>query len=263
MIIVQISDLHVTTDGFNACGVTPTFTNLARCIQHINDLNPPADVVLVTGDITNEGLLEETKRAKSILDSLNAPYFITPGNHDDRKHLDMIFGSPHLLVENGFINYVIDDYELRMICMDSVIAGESGGKICKIRTEWLDKEISKDLEKPTIVFMHHPPIKYGILETDQDGFVGENNLGSVIEKYSNIKALLCGHIHLQTHTYWRGTVVSTAPSMGMQLLLDLTLKLPSQFYNEPPAYQLHYFTADKQLVSFAISTKDLDGPYPF
>lgn len=263
MIIIQISDLHITRDGIKACGITPTSTNLAQCIKHINNLNPPADLVLVTGDITNEGRLEETKRAKSILDTLDAPYFITPGNHDDRKHLETIFGSPHLVVENGFINYVIDDYKLRMICMDSTITGKSGGEICKVRADWLDKEISKDLEKPTIVFMHHPPIMYGILETDENGFSGEKVLGSVIEKYSNIKALLCGHIHLQTHSYWRGTVISTAPSMGMQLLLDLTLTLPSQFYNEPPAYQLHYFTPDKQLVSFAVSTKDLDGPYPF
>ena len=263
MIIAQISDLHITRDGVKACGITDTSTNLALCVQHINDLTPPADIVLVTGDITNEGLLEETKKAKSILDNLNAPYFVTPGNHDDRMYLEMVFGSPHLALENGFINYVIDSYELRIICMDSVMAGESGGEICKIRAAWLDKEISKDLEKPTIIFMHHPPIKYGVIETDENGFVGENNLGSVIEKYSNIKAILCGHIHLQTHTSWRGTVVSTAPSMGLQLLLDLTLTLPSQFYNEPPAYQLHYFTPDKQLVSYAMSTKSLDGPYLF
>lgn len=265
MIIAQISDLHITKKGTSAYDIVPTSKNLAHCIKHINELSPTVDVVLVTGDITNEGLAEETEYAKAILDNLDAPYFVTPGNHDNRKHFENVFGETHLSLENGFINYAINNYELRMISLDSVNTGTSGGKICKARAEWLDNELSKDLHKPTIIFMHHPPLKYGIIETDIDGFIGDNDLGEVIQKHSSIKAILCGHIHLQTSSHWRGTVVNTAPSMGLQLLLDLTLELPSQFYNYDPAYQLHYFTPKKELVSFAVtvSSKELDGPYPF
>jgi hypothetical protein len=51
--------------------------------------------------------------------------------------------------------------------------------------------------------------------------------------------------------------------MGLQLVLDLTLKRPSEFTLEPPGYQLHYFTPDKNLVSHSLIVKDVDGPYLF
>ena len=264
MRIVQISDLHITKEGKKACSITPTTKNLQKCIKHINAITPSIDLILVTGDITNEGSLEETQRAKTILDNLNAPYYLTPGNHDNRDHLLSVFGEEHISVSSkGFINYVINKSAIRLVCLDSVIEGRSGAEFCDIRAAWLEKELKKETEKPTIIFMHHPPIKFGILETDQDGFIGAKRLGKIIQKQANILAILCGHVHLQTNTAWNGTVVCTSPSMGMQLLLDLTQTLPSQFFNTDPAYQLHYFTPEKELVSFAISTTKMNGPYPF
>ena len=49
------------------------------------------------------------------------------------------------------------------------------------------------------------------------------------------------------NTSWNDTVISTAPSMGMQLVLDLTLKRESEFVLEAPAYHLHYWTPEKIL----------------
>lgn len=39
-------------------------------------------LVVLTGDITELGTNEELKLAKKILDSLNIPWYIIPGNHD-------------------------------------------------------------------------------------------------------------------------------------------------------------------------------------
>ncbi len=46
-------------------------------------------------------------------------------------------------------------------------------------------------------------------------------------------------------------------------MLDLTLTRPSEFTLEPPGYQLHYYTPEKNLVSHSIIVKDRDGPYLF
>lgn len=51
--------------------------------------------------------------------------------------------------------------------------------------------------------------------------------------------------------------------MGLQLVLDLTLTRPYEFSLEPPGYQLHFFTPEKNLVSHSIIVKDIDGPYRF
>ena len=264
MLIAQISDTHLTVKGTNAYGVAPVAENLVSCIEHINRLIPMPDLVLVTGDITYSGRLEEAELALELLNILNCPFYVIPGNHDSRDNLWSVFGGAACPSSfQGFLNYVIDEYPIRLIALDSIVPGEPGGEVCSTRLNWLDSRLSEDHEKPTVIFMHHPPVKFGVLETDSDGFVGTQKLGEVIEKYRNIKSIVCGHIHLQAHVAWRGTVVATAPSLGLRLSLDLTLEKPSQFYLDAPGYLLHYWHPDGNLVSHSVSIRNAEGPFLF
>ncbi len=238
--------------------------NLALCVKHINRLKPEPDLVLVTGDITFDGLLEEAEQAANILKKLHFPFYVIPGNHDDRTTLLSEFSSTHCPVKHrDFINYVIEDYPIRLIGMDSTIPGAPGGKIDDASAKWLNGKLAEQPKKPTIIFMHHPPVKCGVIETDMDGFTGAKKLGDIISAYFNIERILCGHIHLEAHIKWYGTIVNTAPSMGLQLGFDLTLEKPSQFYVEPPGYQLHYYHGEKHLISHTVYVKDMNGPYLF
>ena len=263
MLIVQISDTHITAPNKKAYGIAATSDNLIRCIEHINQLKPKPDVVLVTGDVTNANQPDEFIQAKKLLDQLQFPYYVIPGNHDGRSQLSTTFGNEHCPSSAPFINYVIDDYPIHLIAVDSVIEGKEGGELCDTRLSWLDKKLAEDTNKPTVVFMHHPPVKVGVFETDVDGFIGANKLGKVIKKYSNIKRIISGHVHLQTHTLWNGTVVTTAPSVSMELVLDLTLENPSQFALEPPSYLIHFMSADKEIVTHSVTVREIDGPHPF
>jgi len=264
MLIAQMSDTHIAGWGKKAYGIAPTAENLGLCVDHIIQINPKPELVLVTGDITNGGLQEEAERAASFLRHLQYPFFVIPGNHDDRSNLWSVFGKqacPSRVQE--FMNYVIEGYDVRLIGMDSTIPGVPGGEICRTRASWLDERLSEAEKQPTVIFMHHPPVKCGVLETDVDGFIGADSFGDVVEKYSNIERIICGHIHLQAYVRWRGTVVSTAPGMGMQLVLDLTLSRPSEFVLEAPGYQLHYWSPEGNLVSHTIYVREIDGPYLF
>jgi 3',5'-cyclic AMP phosphodiesterase CpdA len=264
MLIAQISDTHIAGWGKKAYGIAPTAENLANCVNDINQLIPKPDLVLVTGDISNTGFEEELEQAATLLNKLDIPYYVIPGNHDDRPALKSVFDKQSCPTDSAeFINYVIDEFEVRLIAMDSTHQGESGGQLCDARLAWLEEQLAEDKQKPTIIFMHHPPVKVGVIEADIDGFVGADKLACIIKNYSNIERIICGHIHLQTHTRWHGTVVTTAPSVGMELVLDLTMKKPSQFVLEPPSYLLHYWTPDQFLVTHTVSVSIKEGPYPF
>ena len=147
--------------------------------------------------------------------------------------------------------------------MDSSLPGSPGGEITEAQASWLDARLNEKPTQPTMIFMHHPPLKCGVLETDVDGFIGKELLGSVISKHHHVEKIICGHIHVPINTSWNDTVISTAPSMGMQLVLDLTLKRESEFVLEAPAYHLHYWTPDKNLITHAVVVKPVDGPYLF
>ena len=247
MLLAQISDPHIVENGRKTLNIAPTAENLSAIIDDINSRSPRPDAVVVSGDVTDTGSIKDTRNAVQILNALEIPYFVIPGNHDEREILWQYFkGNACPALKPGFINYVIDDFEVRLIALDSTIAGADGGELCTERLDWLDKALAAAPDRPTIIFMHHPPLKLGVLETDVDGFIGMNELAKIVAQYSNIERICCGHIHLPTHSRWNGTIVSTAPSSGMRLGLDLSMKKTSEFYFDAPAYQLHHWTVQKK-----------------
>lgn len=261
MLIAQISDLHISAGAGLTCGVAPMADNLRRTVAHINALELQPDLVLITGDITHDGTLEQAEIAEEILAGLRMPFYVIGGNHDDRGTLWQVFGGGAVPSRHGdFLSYVVEGHELALIGLDSVQTGESGGEVCVARADWLSSVLP---ERPALIFMHHPPIKVSVLETDLDGFIGDGLLAGVVKNHPNIQRIICGHIHLPTHAQWHGTAISTAPSIGMQLRLDLTMTRASQFYVTEPAYMLHHWTAQKSLISHVVQVKNGEGPYPF
>ena len=90
MLIAQISDTHIPRKGTKTYEIAPMAENLAQCVDHINQHNPKPDVVLVTGDITHSGQSEEFTHAAEFLNPFKMPFYVIPGNHDDRDLLRSI-----------------------------------------------------------------------------------------------------------------------------------------------------------------------------
>jgi hypothetical protein len=61
---------------------------------------------------------------------------------------------------------------------------------------------------------------------------------------------------------WKGRVVSAAPSIGMQRVLDLQLE-HDEFTLVVPAFLLHHWTEDNNLIMFHLDVNSGDGPYSF
>ncbi len=264
MLIVQISDLHMAPMGQKTLGVAPMADNLALCIKRINLLTPKADLVMITGDITHDGTRAEAECAARLLRQLRAPYYLIPGNHDDRAVLWSVFGGTACPERSGgFLNYVIETGEMRLIALDSVMAGASGGEICDTRANWLAARLDEAPGHPTAIFMHHPPVRLGVCETDLDGFAGAGRLGDIIAGHANIEGVYCGHTHMPAHTRWRGTYVSTAPGMGMLLMPDLTMHRPSQFVLDAPGFRILLRPPGGSLVSHTIYARPHEGPFDF
>jgi len=264
MLIAHISDTHVMPPGQLTHGIAPMAENLVRCVADINALDPRPDLVLLSGDVTDKATRAEAEHAAKILSALAMPLFIVPGNHDDRRVLCEIFG-PDICPPNsdGFVDYVIDGYPVRIIALDSLDAGLVSGRITDDRLNWLKKRLAEETHQPTLIVAHHPPLKLGVPETDDYDFAGATALGKIIASHSNIERFLCGHIHLHINARWCGTIVTTAPSMGTQLTLDLNQRAPSQFLLSDPAYLLHHWTKDSQLVTHPIQVTKLQGPFEF
>ena len=88
--------------------------NLVLRIDHINQHLPKPHLFLVTGDITITGQAEEFNHAANLLNRFEMPFYVIPGNHDDRDILRSTFGKQACPVESeGKFDYVIEDSDLR------------------------------------------------------------------------------------------------------------------------------------------------------
>jgi len=88
IVVAHISDFHIGSYHFVA-------NLMNRMIHELNELAP--DIVVVTGDLTNEGFRQEYLTAQSYLDGLECErVLVIPGNHDSRNvgylHFQELFG---------------------------------------------------------------------------------------------------------------------------------------------------------------------------
>lgn len=262
-IIAQISDLHVQQPGKLAYGVVDTNSLVAEAIARLSRLNPQPDVVVASGDLIQDGTVEEYELLKGILAPLQCPVYLMPGNHDHRDNLRQVFSThTYLAKESAHISYVVDDYPMRMIMLDSIIPGQGGGRVDAERLAWLEQQLLVDPETPTLIFMHHPPFTTGIPWMDRKRFQGHQALADLISQHPQVKRISCGHLHRTINCSWAGTIASSQPSLVHQSALDFDPDGPSQFVMEPPAYQLHVWT-DENLVSHTLYVGQFDGPYRF
>jgi len=168
------------------------------------------------------------------------PLYLIPGNHDDRANLVRTFDRHRYLPrDGGFLHYVVEDWPVRLIALDTLIPGESGGQLCAKRLHWLDARLAEAPDRATLVLMHHPPFKTGIRKMDEMGLDGIAALETVIGRHPQVERIVCGHLHRSITRRFAGTVACTAPATAHQIALDLGEVPRLATVMEPPACLLH------------------------
>jgi 3',5'-cyclic AMP phosphodiesterase CpdA len=173
------------------------------------------------------------------------------------------FAGDGYLPRQGFLNYVIEDYPLRIVALDTLIPGEGGGELCPDRLGWLDDTLVREPDRPSLIMMHHPPFVTGIARMDQAGLSGTAPFAEIVQRHVQIERILCGHLHRAIESRFAGTVAGTAPSTAHQVALDLRPEARLNFTLEPPGYQLHYWREGFGLVTHTANFGDWAGPYPY
>lgn len=265
MLIAQITDAHIRPKGELAYRVVDTASYLRHAVGHIMRSDPRPDVVLFTGDLTDGGTAEAYEHVVEILRALSIPCFAVPGNHD-RRDVMMAALPEYCRNQPGteFIQYVIEDYPVRMIGLDTLLPNSGKGSFCTQRLDWLEDALAARREVPTILFMHHPPFRTGIGHMDDLGIVAEvDRFAQIVSRNSQIQRILCGHVHRPISLLYHGTVASIAPSVAHQTVFDLSEGGPSAFILEPPGYCVHRWIPGTGLVTHQAIIGTYPGPFPY
>ncbi len=177
MQIVQISDIHVGA-------YKPQI--LLDAIDEINTLKP--EIVLVTGDLTENGLLAEYEQVRKYIDMLNTnEVIVLPGNHDYRH-------TGYLLFKKYFKNKQFYQFNnCTIVTLNTARPDRDEGEVGHRQSLWMIERL-KNVNNIKIIAMHHHLI--AAPDTGSDRIV-VLDAGDVLHAALLSKAdlVLCGHKH--------------------------------------------------------------------
>ena len=178
--IVQISDLHVGSQFLPE--------KFEALVSEVNGMRP--DVIVITGDLTNEGLVKEYEKARSLVSRFDAGKIIPiSGNHDYRN-------TGYLLFKKYFpfqsVNELGDDIVL--ITVGTARPDRNDGEVGYRQNLWIERTLQKYAKKTKIVAMHHHLIAIPDTGSDQLTVVDAGDvLRTILE--TGVDLVLCGHKH--------------------------------------------------------------------
>lgn len=260
MNIIQITDLHLCRNGEKAFLRADANQALKDTVEYFLHSALDIDLIVVSGDVSTDGSLSAYQAVQQELSRLSCPIYFVPGNHDCRENMQAVGFlpqgseySPCRLVETD---------EASIVLLDTSKAGESRGAASKECLAQLNALLSKDLQKPTFLFMHHVPFTTGYTAMDEP-FDGVEELNALIA--DKPITVCCGHIHAGMMTRMGLANVITCPPVCMEMEFDLSEKGGDMFYTSPPQFALHC-VQDQQVISHFVTVPteaSHQGPFTF
>lgn len=259
MLLAQITDLHITAvDSVHK--MVDSAATLRRAVEVLNEMSPRPDAVLATGDLVDHGTDEEYKTLFEILNELEMPLYLLPGNHDSapllRMHLH--FHGYLRADEPGHLGTVIDRHEVRLVLVDTTDPDRQDAVFPEARAAWLDATLAAAPDRPTLVATHHPPFRTGIWWMDQMGFCAEDQarFEAIIRAHPQVVQVVSGHVHRAIARTWGTTLLTVCPSTAHQVGLSIGEDGDALLSREASSFQLHHWTGD----GFVTHTRAIEPP---
>ena len=229
MLLAQITDTHITRNG-------PEAHYLSEAIAWVNALRPLPDAILLSGDTVDDGRRDQYAALRELLARCMPAVYVVPGNHDAREALrDVLPPSYFPGVTGTRLNFCVDAGAIRTIGLDSGEFRRPGGVLPASTLDWLDGTLAAAPERPTLIFMHHPPFRTGVNAADMFGFSGLGRFREIIARRPAVRRIISGHIHCERQAAIGGALASTSISSIPQRVPELFERRHVLYFRPEPA----------------------------
>ena len=148
--IIVMTDLHLRKKGSLIIGLDP-IKKFSNALEHALSNHPDAKRLIITGDLTHEGLESEYHELRLILRKVKIPINLMLGNHDFRSNFVSVF--PDIpLDKNGFVQSSLTFNNYLMLFLDTLKGSSDNeenheGVLCKKRLDWVKSQLDEYKKK--------------------------------------------------------------------------------------------------------------------
>lgn len=203
VLIAHLSDTHVGAINFKE-------DYLISAINKINELK--TDLVILTGDITENGYYSEFETASKYLDLIKSPLLVVPGNHDAR-HIGNECFEELIKKKCNTLNVITD--EICAIGLDSSEPDLDYGKVGRAQQKSMEIELESAKKKNIykIIALHHHLIPVPKTGRERNVLTDAGDmLSSVINGDADL--VLSGHKHVPHAWKLQNTAFVTAGTVS-------------------------------------------------
>ncbi|HRL92017.1 MAG TPA: 3',5'-cyclic-AMP phosphodiesterase [Pseudomonas sp.] len=210
VLLVQLTDSHLFANADGKLLGMNTHDSLQRVIERILDEQPQVDLILASGDLSQDGSLQSYQRFRQLHEQIPAPARWFAGNHDELPAMQAACAGSDLLQP------VTDLGNWRIILLDTSIPGAVPGHLSAAQLALLSTALSDAGERHVLVTFHHHPVSIGCRWMEPIGLRNPDALFAVLDGFPQVRALLWGHIHQEFDQLRNGVRLLASPSTCVQ-----------------------------------------------
>ena len=220
--VIQVSDCHVPRDPGTPYRGLSADRNLVSLLPSIRHWQP--DLVLLTGDVSEDGSAAAYGRVSAHLSTVGAPVLALPGNHDEPAVMRRYFpvgpwNGPHAEKVRNW----------HLVLLDSTVPGQVAGELGAPALERLDRLLRESTAGHALIALHHHPVPMGADWIDRYPLARPGALLGLLDRHPRVRCVAWGHVHQDFEARRAGmlllgspsTVANSLPGTGT-FALDLT-----------------------------------------
>lgn len=210
--LLQLTDCHIgPTEEETLLGLN-TNESLHDVIKVVREKEAPFDLLLVTGDISNNGGARTYRRFLSIIEASQIQHSLfawLPGNHDSPEDMDEALDLDAPVKEIRVGNWLF-------VLLNTQVPGHTHGNLKERELDCLDSALSNNKDCHVMIFLHHQPVPVGCAWVDTQKVRSEYAFFKILDQYDHVKAVVWGHVHQDFNSERDGVKLMATPSTCIQ-----------------------------------------------
>lgn len=187
ILLVQLTDTHLMAAPDSVMCQVNTDASLRAVLELVRANGHRPDLLLATGDLSQDGSPRAYRRLRDILEQTDWPVRCLPGNHDDPQALRHALGL--------WTQPVTDIGAWRIILLDSTVPGSDAGHIDEAQFDLLERAAALAGERHVLVALHHNPVQMDSKWQDDMMVDNAQALFQQLAALPRARVLLWGHVH--------------------------------------------------------------------